>query len=1181
MTPQNNRWVLLSVLCLAPALQAQQDRITGRIDTTRTVVLNSTVAPMALAQQGDEGAVEPSRQLPWITLMFSRTPAQEDAFTQLLAEQQDPSSPNYHKWLSSEEFADRFGLSQNDIDKISGWLRDQGFQVAYVARGRDFVAASGTAGQVLNTFHTEIHRYTIDGEAHIMNASAPSVPAALGGVVTEIQGLNDFRAKPGAVRAKPATGAADRPDNTASNGGHSLAPDDIATIYDITRLYNNGVDGSGQKIVVVGQSNINLNDIRQFSSQFNLPGGDPAVMQCCGADPGETEDDNEVEADLDLEWVSGVARKANVIFVYAWDADWAAQYAIDQNLAPVVSESFGVCESSSNKAFSLSAYEQLALNARSKGITWLAAAGDSGAADCDHSSYDAATQGLAVNVPASIPEVTAVGGTEFNEGSGSYWNATNTANGASAQSYIPETAWDDALSYGDHILATGGGRSTFYQKPAWQAGYPGVPSDGMRDVPDVALAASLDHDPYNIYGYDTTTGTSDAYVVGGTSAATPVMAGIVALLNQSLTEAGKPTAGSMNTTLYALARTGSTTNHTSATLFNDVTTGSNRVPCVAGTPDCANGFLGYPAGPGFDLATGLGSVDAYNLVTNWNGGGLAATATTTTVTANPQSLQVSGSTQLTATVSPASGSATPTGSVVFTLGGATLGTAALSGSTASLTVNGSQLSAGSNSIIGTYGGDASFSGSAGSVTVTVTGSVNPPPGALTANPNPIVSASGAGMTTLTWNAPGHSQLAICVGSPNGAQMASGLGPSGSLPTGNWVTNGMQFFLVDFAQNSTIGSVTVQVADGTTPPAPPTPPTPPSPAITLSANPNPIVSARGVGTTTLTWNAPGHSSVAIYINSVSGQPMTGALGSSGSVSTGNWVTNGMQFVLVDLNTASAIASLTVQVNSGGGPPAGAPASILIVSGNQQTGTTNQAFPAPLVIQVVDAQGNPVSGAPVTWAVSQGSATLNNVSTSTNASGQASAAVTAGGSAGPLVISASSGAATAPFTLAVNGYTYTYFNGLAASSGQNVTNGRDNSYQIVADTTGQLVAPAPAFVVTSLAGGWDAIPGAVWIGPSADQSNATRDGCCANTSDTYQTAFTISGSTSGVALNLTVSADDYVDVLLNGNSVFSHPNAAMWSTPVSFSINSGFVSGKNTLDFVVTNVSGPTGLIVAIR
>jgi hypothetical protein len=693
-----------------PAVQAQQDRISGPIDASRSVVLDSKVAPLKLAQRGDEGPVEPSRQLPWITLTFKRTAAQEDALTRLLAEQQDSSSPNYHKWLSSEQFADSFGLSRNDIDKIAAWLRGQGFNIAYVARDRDFIAVSGTAEQVRNAFHTEIHRYTIGGEAHIMNATAPSVPAALGNMVLEIRGLNDLRPKSGLVRGKHTSQGADRPNETLS-GGHSLVPDDIATIYDITPLYNHGINGSGQNIVVVGQSNINLSDMAGFRASYGLPGGDPQVVLCCTPDPGFT--DAQGEADLDLEWISAVARNASITFVYSYSADSAVGYAIDNSdtyKESVISESFGLCEQvASSGGANPSGYESAARTANAKGITWVASTGDSGAAACDSDNGDVASQGLAVQLPSSIPEVTAVGGTEFNEGSGTYWSGTNSATDASALSYIPEIGWNDT-PIGTHLASGGGGVSTFYSKPAWQTG-PGVPNDGMRDLPDVAMDASADHDGYWFYTPDPSTGVSSLVCcIGGTSAAAPVMAGIVALLNQSLAASGKPSAGNINPNLYSLA-------YTSSNIFHDITSGNNMVPCTAGSPNCVGGTEGYSAGVGFDLVTGLGSVDVYNLVQGWGGGSLRTSQTV--VSANPLSIMTNGSTQVTATVSRTSGSGTPTGSVSFAVGSNSLGTAVLSGSTASLTVYGSALSTGSNLIVGTYSGDANFSGSSGSVSVTV------------------------------------------------------------------------------------------------------------------------------------------------------------------------------------------------------------------------------------------------------------------------------------------------------------------------------------------------------------------------------------------------------------------------------------------------------------------------------
>jgi uncharacterized protein (TIGR03437 family) len=385
-----------------------------------------------------------------------------------------------------------------------------------------------------------------------------------------------------------------KPHYTFPNGSHALAPDDIATIYDITPLYDAGIDGSGQRIVVVGQSAISLTDIATFRSGI-LPSNAPQVLLVPGTtDPGVT--DSEDEADLDLEWVGVVARNASIIYVYATAANLAALYAIDQNLAPIVSESFDNCESTELSV--LTTLRELAQEANAQGISWLAASGDSGAAGCDKAfASSEATQGLGVSAPASIPEVTAVGGTEFDEGNGNYWSNTNSSTLASALSYIPEIAWNESLATGQ-LAASGGGLSVVYPQPTWQVG-PGLLNWGWRGLPDVSLSAA-GHDPYTVVI------NGQAQFMEGTSASTPVFAGMIALLNQHEASNGQ---GNINPNLYRLAQTN---------VFHDITTGSNVVPCVIGTPDCTTGSFGYSAGIGYDPVTGLGSVDAYNLVTNWN-----------------------------------------------------------------------------------------------------------------------------------------------------------------------------------------------------------------------------------------------------------------------------------------------------------------------------------------------------------------------------------------------------------------------------------------------------------------------------------------------------------------------------------------------------------------------------------
>jgi uncharacterized protein (TIGR03437 family) len=591
------------VLPLSP-LEGRPTRITGHISNEERVVLRGNVNPKA-QPQFDKGPVEPSMKLPYITLMLKPSAGQQAALEQLLTEQQDRTSSQYHKWLTPEQYADRFGLSHGDIGKVKSWLESQGFSIDHVALSRNWLAFTGTAVQVAKTFQTEIHHYSVDGETHFANATEPTIPAALESLVIGFLGLGDFHPK--APRSRANLQSSVREDgretpNFAIPGGlHLLAPDDVATIYDITRLYEAGLDGSGERIAVAGQSSIDIVDIATFRLGARLPANVPQVLLVPGSqDPGKT--DAQGEADLDVEWVGAVARKATIIYVYSMSALVAVGYAISQNLAPIISFSFGSCEKDVSDV-SGSFIRSQAQQANSHGITWIVSSGDSGAAGCDKPfSSPKATQGLAVSFPASIPEVTAVGGTGFadqgNNWGGNYWSTTNSSTNASALSYIPEIAWNDSRTV-NVLAASAGGLSARYPQPPWQIG-PGVSSTKDRAVPDIALAASVTSD-----SYVTITG-GQVQPVGGTSAATPVFAGMVALLNQHEASNGE---GNINPNLYRLAQTNG---------FHDIVSGNNIVPCVVGTPNCVNGFLGYPAGPGYDLVTGLGSVDAYNLVAEWN-----------------------------------------------------------------------------------------------------------------------------------------------------------------------------------------------------------------------------------------------------------------------------------------------------------------------------------------------------------------------------------------------------------------------------------------------------------------------------------------------------------------------------------------------------------------------------------
>ena len=706
----------------ASVLLAQQDRISAAIDARRPVAIRGSVPRQADAGS-DRGPVEPEFRLGNVTLFLKPSPAQQAALEKLLAEQQDPSSPDYHNWLTPEAYAERFGPSAADFDKIAAWLRSEGFDVRYPSRGRDFISFSGNAGQARAAFHTEIHRYQVDNQIHFANTTDLSIPEAIAPMVAGVMGLHDFHPKaPRRAIWKTPLG----PDFTAGDGNHYLAPDDFATIYNLNPLYNYGYSGAGQSIVIVGQSDIDTGDIDDFRQLWGLP---PTKIQMVptGDYPGINPDD-EGEADLDLEWAGAVARFASLIFVYSDDADYSAFYAIDNNLAPIVSESFGLCEYTvaSNRMGVYTAQIE-AQKGNSMGITWLVSSGDSGAAGCDY-HVTAATQGLGVSYPASVPEVTAVGGTGFNEGDASYWAGAGGLDGRSALSYIPETAWNDT-AVGGGLAASGGGLSSIFKKPAWQTG-PGVPADGVRDLPDISMAASYAHDPYIVISQ------GEAFGVGGTSASAPSFAGVVAMLNEFLVRnqvQSKPGLGNINPKLYSLAA-GSTPG-----IFHDVTVGNNIVPCQVGSQDCTDGHLGYKAGPGYDLVTGLGSVDAYNFILAW--AGIPVTFSVTTLTTSPSTISAGGSSVVTATVKAATGTRTPTGTVTFTLNGIVLGSATLSGSggaaTASITVYGGQLLTASNTIKAAYGGGPTFLPSSATAALTLgTPTVNSAV-TLAVTPNPV------------------------------------------------------------------------------------------------------------------------------------------------------------------------------------------------------------------------------------------------------------------------------------------------------------------------------------------------------------------------------------------------------------------------------------------------------------
>jgi subtilase family serine protease len=690
--------LLIASLFSSLSFGAVSDRISGGLTGGQTVALKANVRHQALPEY-DQGPVDPAMKLGTMTLLTVPTAAQQKAITQLLAQQQDRKSPNYHKWITAEQYADRFGLSQNDMQQITAWLQAQGFTMIQPAHGRNWVSFTGTAAQVQSAFGAEIHHYNVKGELHYANATAPMIPAALSGIVAGVRGLDDFHPKPMSIRhAHP---------NYYSSGLQSqfIAPGDIYTIYDINPLLKAAtpIDGTGQKLAVMGATDVYLSDINDFRTGFGLsaisctaaaPPND--IITACndphfsyvldGTDPGVSSG-NLSESDLDLEWSGAIAPGAQIIFVNSTDTFTSFYYAIDNQTTlgeSVISLSYGACEFVANIGEANGEpllFEQELAKANTEGITFVNSSGDTGAAECDNNSSTLsatglATQGLAVSYPASSQYVTGVGGTavqlaDIVPASPTYFGTTNGVNGGSALSYVPEQAWNDDDEFfaycqanpGDFctqggqqkqtgwvpitseataqddigIASSGGGASNCavqtadfsacvsgFAQPAWQT----VTVAGQasaRFSPDVSFLATPNFPGYVFCtqlselgiagsGSSCADGIADAVdtnfsLIGGTSVSAPVFAGMVALLNQYTAT----TQGNINPSLYQLAAT-------APSAFHDVTSSDNKVACEAGTlagqPTAilcpSTGVIGYAAAAGYDLATGLGSLDVNN-----------------------------------------------------------------------------------------------------------------------------------------------------------------------------------------------------------------------------------------------------------------------------------------------------------------------------------------------------------------------------------------------------------------------------------------------------------------------------------------------------------------------------------------------------------------------------------------
>lgn len=771
--------LVITSSCCAFA-QTSTGRISGEIDSAASAVIPGSANPHGLAKY-DAGRTDAGTALSGITMYFRPSAVQKAELDVLVHQQQTAGSTSYHKWLTPAEYAARFGLDHDDLEKVRNWLESQGFTVDRIANSHNSITFSGNVSQVESAFQTEIHNYRIDGRTHYANATELTVPAALSGVVSSVRNLDDFRPKP-FVRFHTAESTAAQPGFTSSqSSNHYLQPGDVAVIYDIKAAYSASYTGAGQSIAVVGQSEIDVSDIENFQSATGLSVKDPTLVLVPGSGSTAYSSGDEAESDLDLEYSGGIAKGATIYLVYTgnssnynvWDS---LQYAVDTDIAPVISMSYGGCEPDLSSS-DYSTLESIMEQGASQGQSIVVASGDTGSTACyadltTNSTPNSQEEELAVNYPASSAYATALGGTEFpssdvSSSNTTYWQSASGSDvTTSALSYIPEQVWnDDSSTYGseygaEYALSSGGGGiSTLTARPSWQTGVTGIASSSYRLVPDISLDSSPSNASY-LYCSSDTSGwssgqaascnsgfrdSSSSYltIAGGTSFAAPIFAGMLAIINQKENSTGQ---GLVNSILYKLAANSTTY----AAAFHDITSGGNE--CAAGSSYCSSaGESKYYATTGYDEATGLGSVDFYNLMTSWTAGSSASLEATTTSLSAASTTPSSGASDIvTIIVSPQSSSiaTTPDGTLTIALDGTTeTSTLALTSGSATYTFSSS--TSGEHVITAKYSGNSTFASSTGTLAVNVGGSSSSGGSFTLSATNVTVSQGSSGTSTVT------------------------------------------------------------------------------------------------------------------------------------------------------------------------------------------------------------------------------------------------------------------------------------------------------------------------------------------------------------------------------------------------------------------------------------------------
>jgi len=1048
--------ILLSLgACAVAFAQTPANRVGKVVNESQTVTLYGNTHPLARSEF-DQGAVDATTPMGRMVLQLEPSASQSAALEALIEAQHDPQSPLYHQWLTPAQYGARFGASVQDVTRISAWLASHGFTVDEIPASNRQIVFSGSATQVAETFHAEMHHYLVNGAHHFANAQDPQIPAALAGVVSGVVSLHDFR-RDAAVRSRVElnesqgetlrSAQAVHPEYS-SGGTHYLFPADWATIYDLNSLYKAGTNGAGTSIAIVGRSNINLSDVAAFRSISALTANMPTVIYVSN-NPGLLAGDQD-ESTLDVEWAGAVAPAATVKFVVGASTnttdgvDLSAQYIVNHVTAPVMSTSYGSCEANMGAA-ELAFYNSLWQQAASEGISAFVSSGDSGAAGCYGGSSSSAS-GKGVNGLCSSPYATCVGGTEFNEGSnyGQYWASTNSTGDGSALSYIPETVWNESgANGGSGLWSSGGGISLVYAQPTWQKSVSGTSAaNGMRAVPDVSMSASS-HDGYIIAE------NGNYYIIAGTSAASPSFAGVMALVVQSKSGVGQ---GNANPGLYALL-------NASRNPFHATPSGNNSVP----------GVTGFSAsGASYNLATGLGSVDGAVLVAQWGSGTSTASGIDFALKASALSATVltGGSTSFTLSLTESGAArnavaltATAPAGVTVTVSPASI----LPGATATVTVNVTTAAAvGAQNIVIT-GKDAS-----GSQTVSFALTVAQPPtltlsAAASSLTVPQGSSGAVALTATTGGSYTGNLTFSLTGLPAGVTAVWSANPLSAAAGANANKETLTLTASATATASTVIVPVTVAGDGLTATSNVTLTVQAVPAVQLSVTPG-SVSMQSLATATATVTATPLGGLAIQ---------AGAAGSTIAVASGlpAGITASWSAPTI---TASGAVSWTLTLTGSSKAVAGAASLALSAKVVGKTGVVvTSSVPLPLVVTLTPPTLTLTPTSP-TVTVVQGATATDLIQVAGNGTFSGTPAMSLSGfpigitavwSSNPVTLTSGSGSSTLTLIAAAQAPVGTYTMTATATSGA-VSTGKIFTVQVVnAPSVTLSVSPASLSVLST--------------------------------------------------------------------------------------------------------------------